>query len=71
MHNLVNTVTKHNILLGLNAGLLFSVPKAHLLQFGERERVAVLGSKLHEPHVGRVCELGDDAEAGKQPECGR
>lgn len=40
---------------------------AHLLQFGERERVAVLGSELHEPHVGRVCELRDDAEAGEQP----
>lgn len=43
---------------------------AHLLQFGESEWVAVLGSELHEPHVGRVCELSDDAETGKQPEWG-
>ncbi len=41
---------------------------AHLFQFGESERVAVLGSELHEPHVGRVCELSDDAETGEQPE---
>lgn len=50
-------------------GRPFSRPKrAHLLQLGEGERVAVLGSELHEPHVGRVRELGNDAEAGKQPE---
>lgn len=41
---------------------------AHLLQFGESEWVAVLRSELHEPHVGRVCELSDDAETWEQPE---
>lgn len=43
---------------------------AYLLQFGESKRVTVLGSELHEPHIGRVCELSDDAETGKQPEGG-
>lgn len=43
---------------------------AHLLKFGESKRVAVLGSELHESHVGRVCELSDDAETGKQSEKG-
>lgn len=41
---------------------------AHLLQFGESEWVAVLGSELHESHVGRVSELSDDAETGEQPD---
>lgn len=43
---------------------------AHLLQLGQSQRVAVLGSELHEPHVGWVRELGDDAEAGEQPDSG-
>lgn len=43
-----------------------AAPLSHLLQFGESEGVAVLGSELHEPHVGRVRELSDDAEAGEQ-----
>lgn len=51
-----------------NSVRLFWFSTAHLLQFGESERVAVLGSELHEPHVGRVRELSDDAEAGEQPE---
>lgn len=44
--------------------------KAHLLKLGESKRVAVLGSELHESHVGRMCELSDDAETGKQSEKG-
>ena len=41
--------------------------RAHLLQFGKSQRVAVLGAELHEPHVGRVGELCGDAEAGEEP----
>lgn len=45
-----------------------SVQRSYLLQFGESQGVAVLSSELHEPHVGWVCELSNDAETGKQPE---
>lgn len=41
------------------------VTATHLLQFGQSQRVAVLRPELHEPHVGRVRELRDDAEAGE------
>lgn len=40
---------------------------AHLLQFGKSQRVAVLGSELHEPHVGGVGELRGNAQAGEEP----
>lgn len=50
---------------------LFFQPKwlnaTYLLQFGKGKGVAVFGSELHEPHVCGVSQLGDDAEAGKQP----
>lgn len=40
---------------------------SHLLQLWEGQWVAVLRSKLHEPHVGWMSKLSDDTEAGKQP----
>lgn len=43
----------------------------YLFKFGKSQRVAVLGAELHEPHVGRVCELRGDAETGEKPEGGR
>lgn len=55
---------------GCHDGVLGSEKASHLLQFGESERVAVLGSELHEPHVGGMRELRDDAETGEQPETG-
>lgn len=39
----------------------------HLFQFRKSQGVAVFGPELHESHVGRVGELCDDAETGKQP----
>lgn len=41
---------------------------AYLFKFGKSQRVAVLGTELHEAHVGRVCELRGNAETGEKPE---
>lgn len=39
----------------------------NLLQLGESQGIAVFSSELHEPHVGGMSELSDDAETGEQP----
>ena len=65
------TISWHFFLQIDNSRLISFTPKqwnaAYLFQFREGEGVAVFGSELHEPHVGRVRELRDDAETGKQP----
>ena len=38
----------------------------YLLQLGESQGVVVFDLELHEAHVGRVGELGDDAEGWEQ-----
>lgn len=44
---------------------------SYLFQLGKGKRVTVLCSELHEPHVGRVGQLCDNAEAGEEPKMER
>lgn len=38
----------------------------YLLQFRQSQRIVIFDSELHKTHVGRVCELRDDAKTWKQ-----
>lgn len=40
--------------------------RTYLFQFRQSQRVVIFDFKLHETHVGRVCELCDDTKPWKQ-----